>query len=64
MAPPTPTTTPITVVLVLGDIVEDETSFWPSDAVLLDAEDDEVCEEVESLVGLPPATTCVVVATL
>jgi hypothetical protein len=61
MAPPTPTTTPMTVLFVFGDMVEEEeASFWASVAELVDLEEDEVPVEDEEEVWLP-GTICVVV---
>lgn len=62
MTPPTPTTTPMTVVFVFGDMLDDEAWFWAREAELLDLAEDEVpvADESPPEVWLP-GTTCVVV---
>jgi hypothetical protein len=64
MTPPTPTTTPMTVVFVFGDMLDDEAPFCWAVAVLLDLVEDEVPVAEEPSEVWLPATTCVVVVAL
>jgi hypothetical protein len=63
MAPPTPTTTPMTVLFVFGDMLEDEVSFEESAAVPVAFDEEVVSVDDEREVMTLPETVVITVTT-